>query len=304
MTEAERVLAFARPVAGDAVILDTDTYNEIDDQFALAYLFKLKKFDIRAITAAPFYNDNSSSPEDGMVKSYEEILKLFDLLGESAPVYMGSRTYLPDETTPVESPAADAIIENARSMAPGKRLYVAAIGAITNVASAILKAPDIIEKITVVWLGGHAIDWNDTKEFNLYQDVAAARVVFGCGVPLVQLPCMGVVSAFTSSKYELEHWYAGKNPLADYLCRNTVEYTDKRSGIPCWTKAIWDVTAIGWMAGEGFMRSRLIPAPIPEYDGHYAIDASRHLICYVDYIERDKLFFDLTEKITGVAPQY
>ena len=37
------------------VILDTDTYNECDDQFALAYLLKNQdKFNIEAITVAPF----------------------------------------------------------------------------------------------------------------------------------------------------------------------------------------------------------------------------------------------------------
>ena len=70
-------------------------------------------------------------------------------------------------------------------------LYVVAIGAITNVASALLMKPEIAEKIVLVWLGGHAWTWPDTREFNLIQDVAAARVVFGCGVPLVQLSCMG-----------------------------------------------------------------------------------------------------------------
>ncbi len=42
-------------------------------------------------------------------------------------------------------------------------LYVATIGAITNVASAILMEPEIITRIVVVWLGGHALHWSDTR---------------------------------------------------------------------------------------------------------------------------------------------
>ena len=39
-------------------ILDTDTFNEVDDQFALAYaLFSPEKINLRAVTAAPFFND-------------------------------------------------------------------------------------------------------------------------------------------------------------------------------------------------------------------------------------------------------
>ena len=36
-------------------------------------------------------------------------------------------------------------------------LYVVAIGAITNVASALLTEPALAGKIVVVWLGGHAL---------------------------------------------------------------------------------------------------------------------------------------------------
>lgn len=48
-----------RPKGLVDVILDTDTFNEIDDQFALAYMLKSPdKFNIKAITAAPFHNKN------------------------------------------------------------------------------------------------------------------------------------------------------------------------------------------------------------------------------------------------------
>ena len=63
------------------VILDTDTYNEIDDQFALAYyLLNPQRIHPVGICAAPFFNNRSTSPEDGMEKSYQEILKLQKLV--------------------------------------------------------------------------------------------------------------------------------------------------------------------------------------------------------------------------------
>lgn len=299
MTDEMRMRYLSRPAPGAKVILDTDTYNEIDDQFALSYLVKLDKFDILGFTAAPFHNDRSSSPEDGMVKSYDEIKKLLAFLGAEYPVFEGSRTYLPDEKTPVDSPAARFIRDAALSMPEGEPLYVAAIGAITNVASAILLDPRVAEKMTLVWLGGNDLDWPDNREFNLFQDVPAARVVLGSGMPVVLLPCMGVVSSFISTRYELEHFLLGKNPLADYLCRNTVEYTEKRSNLLCWGKQIWDVTAVGWLADPGFMHTKLVPAPIPEPDGHWAFDRSRPLIRVATYIDRDRLFADLVEKVTG-----
>ena len=57
------------------VVLDTDAYNEIDDQYAIAYLLNSEdKLNVKAIYAAPFFNENSKSPKDGMERSYDEIL--------------------------------------------------------------------------------------------------------------------------------------------------------------------------------------------------------------------------------------
>ena len=49
------------------IILDTDTYNEIDDQFALALaMLSQNEIELLAVTAAPFHNSNSESYADGM----------------------------------------------------------------------------------------------------------------------------------------------------------------------------------------------------------------------------------------------
>ena len=63
------------------MVLDTDTYNEIDDQFALVYaLLCPEKLNVEAVYAAPFTNDRSTRPGDRMEKSYEEILRLLERL--------------------------------------------------------------------------------------------------------------------------------------------------------------------------------------------------------------------------------
>ena len=72
----DRLLAIPGPGRVRAV-LDTDTYNEIDDQYAVAYsLLSPERLSIEAIYAAPFVNDRSPSAAVGMEKSYEEILRL------------------------------------------------------------------------------------------------------------------------------------------------------------------------------------------------------------------------------------
>ena len=47
------------PTAKVDMVLDTDAYNEIDDQFAIAYALKsTDKCEVNALYAAPFHNEN------------------------------------------------------------------------------------------------------------------------------------------------------------------------------------------------------------------------------------------------------
>ncbi len=286
------------------VVLDTDAYNEIDDQFAIAYALRSPDMmTVKAIYAAPFHNTRSSGPAEGMEKSYNEILTLLKLAEREDLIpntFKGSTSYLKDEKTPVISDAANDLVNRAKNYSSENPLYVIAIGAITNVASALLIDPEIKEKIVIIWLGGNAVHCENTKEFNLYQDIAAGRIVFGCGVPLVQLPCNGVVSEFRTSRPELEYWFKGKNPLADYLAQATIDEAESYAAGKPWTRVIWDVTAVAWLTNRGnLLYSDLIHAPMPEYSGTYSLANNRHFIRYVKKIERDNLMEDLIRRIVG-----
>lgn len=301
LTMEQRLKNLEIPTGPVDMVLDTDAYNEIDDQFAISYaLHATEKLNVLALYAAPFFNNRSNSPADGMERSYQEILKLLRLSKLECPVYRGSDRYLPDEQTPIASDAAKHLTELAMRYSPEKPLYVVAIGAITNVASALLMKPEIADNIVVVWLGGNALEWHDNIEFNIRQDVASARVVFASGAPLVMLPCLGVVSAFTSTEPELTYWLKGKNDLCDYLVQHTVEAANEYAKGRVWSRVIWDVTTVGWLLNDGrrFMLDKLIPTPIPEYDHHYAQDPRRPLCRYVYHINRDALMGDLFAHIS------
>lgn len=300
MNREQRIKNLSVPSGKIDVVLDTDAYNEIDDQFAIAYLLKSKeKLNAKAIYAAPFYNARSENPKDGMEKSYNEIHKILSLMNEQCEVLKGSDKYLPNEKTPVISPAAADLAKRAKNYSAENPLYVVAIGAITNIASAILLNPDVAENCVIVWLGGHALHYSDTAEFNMMQDIAAARVVMKSGAAFVQLPCRGAVSSFTVSKPELEFWLKGKNKLSDYLAKNTIEAADSYAKGTAWTRVIWDVTAVAWLLNDDdrFMQSRIIPAHLPTYDNLYSKDYNGHLMRYVYNINRDSLMTDLFGKL-------
>lgn len=298
MTKEQYLKNLTPPQGPVDCILDTDAYNEIDDLFAIAYLVRSasEKLRIKSFYAAPFFNRLSEGPADGMEKSYHEIQKILSLCHADYPVLRGATDYLPDEQTPVISEAAKDLAERALEYSPENPLYVVAIGAITNIASALLLEPKVKENCVVVWLGGHAWHYHDTNEFNMKQDIAAARVVMGSGVPFIQLPCMGVVSSFALSKPELEQYLLGKNPLATYLAERTIDgYLQK----PYSHKVIWDVTAVAWLLNEEdrFMNCYHLPVHLPDYDFYYEERPCAHNIGMVYHIKRNELMADLIQKI-------
>jgi inosine-uridine nucleoside N-ribohydrolase len=238
-------------------VLDTDTYNEIDDQFALVQaLLSPDRIALEAIYAAPFHNTRSSGPGDGMDKSYEEILRLLGRMGRSPDgfVFKGVRDFVGFPKQALKAEAVDHLIARARASSPDDPLCVIAIAAISNVASALIAAPDVADKIIVVWLGGHALEWPDTREFNLRQDVGGAQVLLDSGAPLVLIPCMGVTSHCTARCPKSN---AMRSLRAKLASRRTLgEYSDDHLG---WSKEIWDMALVGWpMIPTG--RRRCLPS--------------------------------------------
>ncbi len=280
------------------IILDTDCYNEIDDQFALAYLMRSpEKVEILSVNAAPFKNSRAETPGEGMIKSYNEIFRIMKLVDENAdlPVYRGSTEFMTSVDKPIESEAADNIINTV--MNSDETVWIVAIGAITNVASAIVKCPELAKRAVLIWLGGHALHWQDTKEFNLKQDIPAAQVVFNSKIPLIQIPCNGVCTEFVTTVPELEHYLGGKNELCDYLVDIVRNYTSNPYG---WSKIIWDVTAAAVLLKPEALDMVVIPTPFVTPDCRYAFDDARHHYIYVRRIRRDPIYADLFERLAQI----
>lgn len=311
ISDALRLERLQPPTSKVRMVLDTDTYNEIDDQFAVVHaLLSPEAMTVEALYAAPFFNNRSESPADGMHKSYDEILRLLDRLDISPDnfAYRGSAGILADLDNPYESDAARDLIERAMNSSTDDPLYVVAIGALTNIASALLIEPKIIEHIVVVWLGGHALHWPHTQEFNLQGDVIAARLVLDCGVPLVLIPCAGVTTHLRSTVSEIDQYVRGQGAIGDYLAETFNGYSDDHYA---WSKEIWDVVAVAYLINAHWIPSNLVPSPIitqhPRLDNPakarltWSFDNSRHLIRCAYYLERDPIFRDLFIKLENRA---
>lgn len=276
------------------VILDTDTYNECDDQFALAYLLKSQeRFNIEAITVAPYHHDNNISIIEGNEKSYNEIIKICKYLNfdTTNKVYKGSEDYLQNnynETTK----AVEKIIEIALK---NEKTYILSIGAITNIAIAILKEPKIIDRIEIIWLGGNSLLQNKNDEFNFRQDIKAVKTIFESNAKLTIIPCKNVASNLITSIYELEHFLKGKNELCDYLCQRF--YNDGVHGIQE-RIVIWDISVIAYMLNKSWFMSEEISCPRIREDSSYELTNNNHKITMINYIDVNKVYTDLFNKLT------
>ena len=144
------------PPARVPMVLDTDTANEIDDQFAVVHaLLSQDRLQLEAIYATLFLRQGDS-PARGLDESEAEIHRLLDRLGVdgSGRVSTAARIeFLADDIASVDNAASEDLIRRAMAPRDGP-LWVVAIGALTNVASALNAAPYIAGRIVIVWLGG------------------------------------------------------------------------------------------------------------------------------------------------------
>lgn len=279
--------------------IDTDAGNEIDDQFAVVYaLLSPERIGVEALYAAPFHNLRSSGPEDGMRQSCEEIHRLLDRLPGrcSTPVHAGSPAWLGGRDQPVPSPAADDLIERARS--DTGPLYVVAIGAPTNVASAILMAPEIGERIVVVWLGGNPSWWHRAVEFNVEQDLHASHLVLDSGIPLVHVPCRNVTEHLRTTQAEIDRFVRGRGPIGDYLADIYDAYLPEHFAR---SKSLWDLGAVAWLVNPDWVPTVTVHSPLLTSEGTWSHDPRRHLIREALSVDRDAIFADLFRKLGGAT---
>lgn len=245
------------------LILNTDAKNEADDQFTIVHALLTPTFDFHGIIAAHFGAHRSQT---SMLDSREEIDKLLDLMDLSGriPVANGGANALPDETTPVPSPGAQLIIDQA--MADDDRpLYVAFLGPLTDMASALLLEPRLNERdVICVWIGGGA--WPvGGREFNLMNDIAAANVVMRSNIQVWQIPST-VYRMMAVSYAELQERCAGRGAIGDYLVEQLIDWNLRVHPGPIEHRSLGDTPALSVILNPHGGLSDWRPAP--EFTSH------------------------------------
>ena len=297
------------------VVLDTDTFNEIDDQFAVIHALRSpERIRLLGLYAAPFRNATCPDPGQGMQQSYDEIIRLLERLPirPEVPVLRGSQSWMSDVQGSVPSAARDHLIDLAMSRdVQGPPLYVAAIGAPTNVASALQEQPELASRVVVVWLGGHERTHPSAREFNLEQDIAASRWLLNSGCALIRVPCIHPAQKLRTTLPELRHHLTGRNPVCDFLLDRVEQYADaeeptrRRANAGraiAYGKEIWDVAVTAWLIDPAWVPTVLRSSPILSEadDWQWSEDPHRHLIREAVDIDRDAILGDLFSKLASI----
>ncbi len=273
------------------IILDTDLYNEIDDQIALAYVLKSKDaLNLEAVTIAPFtkgeYNTKTS-----IDKSYEVAKKIFKMCNEqnNEIIFKGATEYFTNDSNQTNE-AVNKIIQIAKK---NDKTYILSIGCITNIALAIKKEPSIINKIEVIWLGTNFL-FMKNNDFNFRQDVEAVRYVLDNKVNITIIPTYPVSYGLMISKYELESRIKNANELCNYFCEIfTDDYGTKQV-----RRVIWDISTVAYMINREWFETMEISCPRIKEDTSFKLTKFRHKIKFVQRLNSNEIYDDLFSKIT------
>ncbi len=288
-----------------SVIVNTDAKNECDDQFAIVQALLSPSFDVRGLIAAHFGNHRSNR---SMLDSRAEIDLLVDLLGMNGRVRVanGAERAIPDEKTPQDSEGARLIIEESVKTTPESPLYVAFLGPLTDMASAILLEPEIVDRpVVVVWIGGQGYDGiGDSKamEFNLSNDIASANVVFDSGIEIWQVPS-NVYSQMSVGYAELDNEVAPHGELGRYLAQQVKDFNETVVKEPIESRSLGDSPAIGLMLYPRGGTFRVRPSARFDTAGQY-VEGAGHPVRVFETVDARFILADLFAKLRRFAQEH
>ncbi len=259
------------------VLFDTDANNELDDQHALAYLlFNGETFDVRGITVNATFNGGEIEEH---YREAERILQLCNVFGE-IPLYSGANANFEDILNSVSEAeydgkdAVEFIIEESRMVLAGK-LVLLPVGKLTNIALALVKAPDIKDKVRIVWLGSN---YPEPGEYNQVNDIPALNYILKQEVPfemvMVRYGKPSGSDAVRASPTDIEVKMPGTGPGSEPVeGRHGGRFTNfgdysvdlfahaEMQGDPP-SRALYDMVAVAIVKDPSWGEAKEIPAPI------------------------------------------
>lgn len=276
------------------VVIDSDAKNEIDDQWAIALaILSPERFDIEGFVGANF--DNAHGGPGGVMDSVREIETVLEKAGMAGkwPVLPGSHP-MRYQFEPSESKGVDFIIERAMAGSPENPLWVVGLGAATDMASAFLKEPRIVDRVVAFW--HFRTRWPEKcYNFNVFGDVRAARLLFHSPLSFVlfdtgtYLRCPMEESAANVALY---------GELGKYLheYRNQLPwYADPKKGF-------FDLGDIAALVDPDLACWEVTACPEVNWDVTYQFKNTLGSILRCYHVDRDRTFGLLYDKLKAHFP--
>ena len=261
------------------LIFDTDANNELDDQHALAYLFMNDSvFDVKAITTNATRNGGNieeHTAEAARIMTLFGVRERYPLIDGANQDFATIKPYLNDDFGYDGQEAVERIISEARKD-HGQPLVLVPVGKLTNVALALAKAPDIADRVRVVWLGSN---YPEPGEYNQDNDEAALNYILDTDVPFeivtVRYGKMTGSDAVRIDSAEVRQLLAGKgrrvvtpitgrhggtfDRFGDYAV-NLFDHVEAYHGDPP-SRAMFDMVALAVLKNPDWGERRSVPAP-------------------------------------------
>jgi inosine-uridine nucleoside N-ribohydrolase len=284
------------PAGAVRVIVDTDTANEIDDQYALAAALGFpERLRIEGLVAAHFGDPGGGAK--GIGTSHAEAVRVLEKAGraETIPVKRGVDRLVAGAENPT-SDGIDFIIERAMASTPEDPLWLVLLGPATDAVVALRKEPKIAERMVVFW---HVrSEWpKRCRNFNAKNDPEAARLIF-------ELPSR-LVLFDTGTDLHLradasERRYGGIGPLGRYLADvHKARFPDKDEQSK--GKAVFDLGDTAALVDPACVKWERVQAPGVTDDLTYDFTRKNGEVVRIHSVDKARSFDLLEQALRALA---
>ncbi len=280
------------------VVLDCDTANEVDDQFAIAHALGAQEgtLDVRGVISV--HNTTAHGP--GSRDMYqEEAERVVALCGSDVPCIPGAERPMESMEDLAPSAGLELLVEQAR-IGP---LTVIATGPATDVASLFLAAPESRENVRVVWLGGfgdeasYSVWQNRMGELNGRADIAAYRALLEEPVDLLHIPTWPApAKILVDAASFAEELRALGRPIASYLAE-ILELWASEYGQPERRKELWDLACVAAVADPESVTARAQAAPTLDAAGAHDFTQPGREVDVVSDLDERRILAGLMETL-------
>lgn len=215
------------------------------------------------------------------------------------PLFEGSSLPLADAKTPRSNDAVRFLIETSRAFSRDARLDVLTIGAATDVASAVLEDPSIVDRIRIIAMGFKNLR-EGGNEYNIQNDPTAWRVLLDSGAPVVigsgDVCARDLALSFDGAKKLVsEHGAVGAWLWQEYQAwyyRNVKPLRVDDFSKP-WV--IWDIITLAYE--QGMTQQESVPRPRMRSDLTFEQPPNRGAIEWITRVDAQRLWPDFLAKL-------